>query len=456
MLGKKKRDVMSAAHIKKNTQGTSNEISFSVLDAIKNEADGEKSESKRGSWLGVIPLFTLPGRKKTVATPKKEQGLHLPGGEFVSTETDTRTPIAVLPKASDDSGASSVASPVAEPAPTFTSPAPAPEKIIDPAAEVTRRKKRRRRAKILAATATSVVVLALLAAGGMWLYKEYNEHRSLQSRLMNSIDTIEQADETVLVLDEFVVSILNDDFGELTSENVTSRADELLATLPTASSQLDAAKRDAQVAADGLGESTDREAAYQALICIDARREMLTEGEKILEEAKRAVTVAETMSAGWDLLLQADTAARDSAELISDMTEENVRASIEKSNEAISLLNQAVALFSQAQKTNSSAVSDDYLTYTDLRIQAMHCAIASNEAYLNREKDEMVAQNDSYNRLDSQAATLAQSFPSDPTDGAKAALRAAMGGENGAYLSARSRAGAADGFLRDYLGTQGK
>ena len=40
MFGKKKNSISHAGHIKSDTVGTSNEISFSVLDAAKMSMDG--------------------------------------------------------------------------------------------------------------------------------------------------------------------------------------------------------------------------------------------------------------------------------------------------------------------------------------------------------------------------------------------------------------------------------
>ena len=78
---RKKGDKLAhAAHIKRHTAGTSNEISFSVLDAARNALD-EKGRAGRDARLprfGGISLFTLPARrKKPAGTPTKEQGLPL-------------------------------------------------------------------------------------------------------------------------------------------------------------------------------------------------------------------------------------------------------------------------------------------------------------------------------------------------------------------------------------------
>ena len=80
--------VSNAVHIKRHTRGTSNEISFSVLDAAKNAQD-EPSSSRRAPQhpiLGAISMFTLGRWKKPIRTPRREHGLTLSTGEFVSAE----------------------------------------------------------------------------------------------------------------------------------------------------------------------------------------------------------------------------------------------------------------------------------------------------------------------------------------------------------------------------------
>ncbi|MFR9259562.1 MAG: hypothetical protein ACLVMH_11790 [Christensenellales bacterium] len=72
-MGKREDKITRAAHIKRHTRGTSNEISFSVLDAAKNALEGDDDGLKHRP--GRISLFTLPGkRKKPAPTPTKERG----------------------------------------------------------------------------------------------------------------------------------------------------------------------------------------------------------------------------------------------------------------------------------------------------------------------------------------------------------------------------------------------
>ena len=90
---------MPLGHIKRNTQGTSNEISFSVLDAKK--AAHADTDEDAGSPLGRISLFTL-GKKRPSGTPSKDptlpgkftQRAHAapsrPSWEFSGTEVEDR------------------------------------------------------------------------------------------------------------------------------------------------------------------------------------------------------------------------------------------------------------------------------------------------------------------------------------------------------------------------------
>ena len=89
-MGKHDEKTKHAAHIKRHTVGTSNEISFSVLDAAKNALDGEKGleDEKKGLHFGGISLFTMPHKKKAISTPKKESGLPLSTGAVSYTHLD--------------------------------------------------------------------------------------------------------------------------------------------------------------------------------------------------------------------------------------------------------------------------------------------------------------------------------------------------------------------------------
>ena len=65
-------------HIKRRTRGSSNEISFSVLDAAREARDAEERDRHEGG-SGGPSLFTLGKGKKPRPTPVKGQSIVLSG-----------------------------------------------------------------------------------------------------------------------------------------------------------------------------------------------------------------------------------------------------------------------------------------------------------------------------------------------------------------------------------------
>ena len=72
-MGKREDKITRAAHIKRHTRGTSNEISFSVLDAAKNALEGDDDGLKHRP--GRISLFTLPGKREKSLLPRRPRNV---------------------------------------------------------------------------------------------------------------------------------------------------------------------------------------------------------------------------------------------------------------------------------------------------------------------------------------------------------------------------------------------
>ena len=196
-MGKREDKITRAAHIKRHTRGTSNEISFSVLDAAKNALEGDDDGLKHRP--GRISLFTLPGkRKKPAPTPTKERGLPLSTGGFVSV---------------DDSGPTSKLGMIAPPPRSSGSTEKNPSTTLavapvkpkrSPEEEIALRKARRRLSKWLAIAVVVVVSAGLLSAGGVYLYRDYQTQQGHVAVLDDALLLVKEADETIEKLDEVV------------------------------------------------------------------------------------------------------------------------------------------------------------------------------------------------------------------------------------------------------------
>ena len=462
-MGKRNDKLGRAAHIKRHTVGTSNEISFSVLDAAKNELEGDvgKDAAARPSRFGHVSLFTLPlRRKKSIATPTKERGLLLSSGEFASAENPT--PASSLGTVDVGSPKSDVGGPTTVPtgaprktaaagsaAPAAGAPAPVPSKLVrSPEEEIALRKARRRLHRMLAATLVVVVGLCLAGAGGWYLYQDHQRHLHQVAQLDEALDLIREADETVVALDGIVANPL--DAGSL------AQADSVLAKLPAALAQLEEADAAARRVSVDLRESEDKEAANQTVAATGARTALIESGRQIVEQAQRADEAARAVREAWQRVVEADALARDAAALVADTTAEHVTASKDKTNAAVVAFADAQTALEALDSAYADVDLASPLDYVAKRIEAMGYALASDDAFLAKNKEEAVAQNDAYNRADAEAATLAAGLPDDVAQLVFDAYDQATGTLFETYSTARSQAGAADAFLRDYLGTTSK
>ena len=528
-MAKFKNKTAHAAHIKKHTVGTSNEISLSVLDAAKNRLDGEKANETKLPKFGGVALFTMPWsgrlgrRKKPAATPVKEKGLPLSDGGFASAEnlgqkvnpSDTLnfsraggsegSSGGVRGGATGTGVVSGIASGTTSGAPSGTASSItssitsgtasgvtsgkvaggasrgasstrglAGRTMVDgsqagrtskagwgagafsktskpefghrsPEEEIAYRKLRRRRHKRLALSCAIVVVLGSIGVGGYYFYQEITHHNEQVSQLDTTLASIRQADEVVLALDNIVV----DPF----SSTSASAANSVLDKVPAARTQLEDASESLWSVAGSINDSKGKEAAHQAIAAVSARLSLLDSGEAIIREAQSASSGIALVEKAWDSVLTGDSAARSAAQLVTDTTEEHVRASREKSVEAQTAFTTAQSLIAQAQAAYPSADIASLESYVDKRVEACSYAIASDDAFLARDKEAASQQNDAYNKADAEAAALAKDFPDDPAQLIRDAFAAQVADQQESYATARLQAGSADAFIRDYLGT---
>lgn len=441
-MGKWEDKITRAAHIKKHTRGTSNEISFSVLDAAKNALDGDGND-KQKHGPGRIALFTLPGRhKKPAPTPTKERGLPLSTGDFVSVDDSASTSkMGALP-------------PAARPTSQTEKSSPAPLAVVpskpkrSPEEEIARRKARRRLSKWLAVAVIVVVSIGLLGAGGMYLYRDYQSQQGHVAVLDDALSLVKEADETIQQLDE----VVTDPFAEGSEEQRTA----IQAQLEAVEQKLQDADEKARAVSLELNGAREKEAANQAVAGIAARFTLVEQGQLLMNAATEAQSAAEGVDAAWKTVLEGDDLARQAAQLVTETTAENVEASKSKTNEALAAFDEAYAAFLDVQATYPQADLTQFVDYIAKRQESLGYAIASDDAILAKNKEEATAQNNAYNIADAEAATLAKALPDDPSSIVDEAFEDATSDVAKAYSTARLQARSADAFISDYLGAGSK
>lgn len=442
-----------AAHVKKNTRGTSNELSFSVLDAARNALDeGRDAPSDQARRFGRISLFTLPiGRRKPPSTPKKDELAAMMGGSTpVPTSTST-TPSLVKPV---DSAHESDERPAAPSAPIErAAKEPVSERTRFERAprssgrtseeEIAWRKARRRRGKVLAGIVCAVIIIALAAAGFVYLYQDNERYQQNTQLLQESADALTSTDEFLLGLDDALQNPLSDESETFYNDNQ--------ANVAAMTASLDQAEFKADTAMQGLRETVEREAADALMATSSARQTMVEQGWSILETSIGMKSLYERVGETWERTSEADSLARQAADLVAETSEDAISQSTELSNEASSLFAEVRSAMASLSQEQADVDLSAYLAYLDKRIEALGYAVASNDALLARNTAAAVEQNDAYNAADEEAAKLAATMPIDPGQPVLDALEARLADPIESYKAARGQASTSDAFLRDYF-----
>lgn len=402
MLGKKKQPG-DVGHIRLGTQGTSNEISFSVLHAKSNEAAQDQGAPAR-------PLWELPQEELRARRTKRRRG--------------RRLMIAGLTLAI---------------------------------------------AGVVAVVGTFVVVN---------VQRQLDQVANMRWLLQQVVDECDQLQP----LNEVVSQALVETIGSVPAAQIDESYDAAAAQAGAHADQLRQLKGQLEGAQQHLQLPADKEAANQGIQAVNAQLNLLDMSGDDMAFALPAQQALASAQQAMDDILRADGLAREATEVMADMNADTAAQSKARSEECRAALQQAREALLSAQAEvlalggstegdhSSSEASDDaddaaangsasspdatiarYLEYVDLRIEAQEAAIASMQAYLDRDKATLQQANDTYNQLESQAAQLIADFALAPADDVVAAFNGARTARADQWSAELARASVALTAVRDYL-----
>lgn len=412
--------VRSVIHIKNRTAGSSNELSFDVLEAKKNDADAASGRAKQ-------KIVDKVGNKKQARKANRQAK---------GSKNDSKSPNTLPRLYTEDAGQASKNITMAS------------LPYEDPTAEIVRRKKKRTRHRVLAIA----VVACVLIGGGYVVVSEVNRYMSDQdaarSLLNSSLSEIEKADEAIVAMDELLENPL--------AEQDEDKIADVSKQIDDAENHLDTAYAQAKDASEKLVGQHDRETAEQAMQSISARQEMAKQGKMLFDLQIKVKSAAQHMNDAWNLILEADALTVEASKLVEDTTDENVEASIEKSERAIEKFEGAQRLVQEASLSLSSDTLSSYDDYLSKRIAGQRAALDSDAAILLMDRGHAEEYNAVLFDYDTQAAQIAQDFPNDPTQLVMDYYMSNSQSAKDKYLQARSQAATADAYIRDYLGEPNK
>ena len=443
--------IARAAHIKPRTEGTSNEISLSVLGAASQGVDvlrgghhsrknSRNRSDKKHEGFGFpfdVSRETSKGKKgKQASSSDVMQAFGMssnerrePDNKVVTFERETKRQLwQDLPSRAGHQA-------------SRTRPA-MPRASVE--SEIKRRKRARRRNKIIVASSISAAVaLALIGAAWVW-HVQTTEQQGYEAMLVDALRQINDADDIVMKLDD----IMNDPF----SSNSDAKRAEVLEAASRTQEMLLNAEETAKSPSENLFDGQARQAANECIASINARQTMLSKGAELLAASEEAISATNDYNAAWQLVLDADSLAKEASKLTSSDEVEESKAKYEESH---TRFQDAQSKMSEVQTKHPQVQLADVMSYIDKRIESMGYAIDSDNALIDKEKEEAVAKNDAYNDAETQAATLALKLPAHPAELYQAAYSESNAATINAYKVARSQAGSSDTVIRAYLGADG-
>lgn len=429
--------IARAAHIKARTEGTSNEISFSVLDAAKYAVDNKR---QRFSFHEFVS--NRAARRETSSDVSREtsEGSPSKASRIRRAQEGSRKQMreAKVARVSRKPSQHSAQHAAAKQKQLST-------KRISLEEEVARRKARRRMGRIAALSTVAVITMVFVAIG-VWIWHvDVTEQQGYEAMLIDSIELVSQADDVILQID----GIVNDPFSDDSKKSKQSTLSEIPGCLDV----LEQADVKAREASDGLKDPTVKDIANQTVISIVARQAMMQQASELLDASLQVDEAEQQCQDIWSVVLDADDVTNEASKLVEA---DDPAGSKEKTQQANRLFTDSLAQLKTFQAEHAEVDLSVATAYIEKRIEAAGYAIAADDALIDRNKEEALVQNDWYNEAETEAATLAMKLPSDVDKLFHDAYSEQYSSLIKAYTAKRAEAGASDAVIRDYLGAQGK
>ena len=421
-------------HIKRHTRGSSNELSFDVLDAAR---DASESKSKRYRGIRTPSVFrptrpiedrqAIPQQEPLISVEDEESGNEEPLEGLVGQDNFVEAPampLSTTPSAGRDHMARG-------------------KSALSEEEEVARRKQRRRyRLIIIWAFVTIAAIAAVLVAAYTW-YQHNEKIELFQTHFNGLVDKFVEADASVPLMEAF----MNNPFGS-SEEDRTALREATKNSKPI----LDQLSADLANAHQYAVTEEDELALEQVETARSARSTMMTAASNALEAVEAAVAQSSEVNTAWHSVLGADEVARSAAVLANSAdNEDQVKQSRDQSKDAQDKLKSVKASIEKVAKERPDLDLSVYIAYLDKRIESLDHAIATSDALLAGDREKAASENEAYNRTDEEAAALAQGIPLSSEEAVESTYEETVRSCVADYREAREKTVDSDLLIRQYM-----
>lgn len=394
--------VFDFLHIKRHTAGSSNELSFDVLDQLSAEADGKASRSLKTPKAPkapkdpMVPTVTKP--PKVSKTPKSAQdGYHKVSGSSTLSGQE----------------------------------------------EVEKRKKARRSHRVRLKAIVALVVVAVIAAGAYAGVKYYADQADFKAQTTALVNRLTDVDETLVKIDALMKDPLNGEEAQ--------KREQAIKDIPKTMSELDRVSNDAK-ALMKLSINEDEEMIVgQIDRAARARTDMLAAAEDAFVLSSDAAGLVSQANAIWNGVLNSDQLAREA------ISQANRATTQEATTQALEAVRQAQEGFAMALADMQELGREHGIDFSDQeaylakKVESLEHAAATSEALLAGDRDAAKSANDAYNVADEEAVRLAGTLPPSMGDIVQQQFDTMMEKYEEQYGEARNSAVKVDAIIREYL-----
>ena len=295
--------------------------------------------------------------------------------------------------------------------------------------------------KILVCVTVFLCLVALgLMGAAAWMQHASGSLSRMQSQMQSVKKTSEEL-ESVIVVSQ---TLLNSGTADVTATISVAKLDESKSEVASEKRKLESEKTDLSATLTDIGTPVDRDAGNNAISLINKELLLIDRFEQTCEYSSPYLSLHSKATAALNKLVEADSADRNATSQLLAGNSDDAKKSIETANEAKALALEAKQMFEEVKQVNKEAavslvegtVVDEYVTYCQLIADAQDAAVASANAYVARDKDELATQNDVYNKAKEKANAISVKWEKEITELLDEAF-------------VQARAGEVDGFNQD-------
>lgn len=408
-------------HIKGHTAGSSNELSFDVLDNARKGLDSA-GRKRRGLGWGSRGVHGRRGSHASVL----EDGLASEGNVPFTRGTVTVTSSDEMLQRSRRGSTSGTA---------LTGSLSHGASSSGAARTVGR---------MVGIILAALAVIGVICAGILINHQIYLDRLDFTNRLVVLAGEISQIDEDLVQADLLARSPLASESREAIPS--------ILGKLPGIESELEGIREEASAIRATEPVGYNPAALEEVESAIDARIALIGEAAKLLEEADQANERIASAEKAWQMVLDStELAGQAIAQANEASSQDALEASKGTAQQALVGLQEAAAQLQELQGDLPGLNLAAHLRYLDTKMEALRYEIAVDDALLAQDREEAQNANLAYNATEDEAASQASLIPEPPAASVRTLMQERIEQLEEAYNAVRETVIAADSMLRARL-----